>query len=279
MYVNYKMPSICFISKLYHYNNVRFKRLVHLHKNITEVILVTTGKSEYVVDGKNYTVVAGDLIFCQEDLTHYEITTKNQKMDYYCIGITNLDQLDLSQHIYPIYSTGSRYGIIKELFENVYQAIAANQTEYEKSLECLLNCILDVLRHGMKTESMERNLQDSRFEKRLSYNVYQYLSKNYDNAICLKQLSDTFCASESLISHQFSTTYNISPMQFLQSCRIGITQSDLIITNRQIIDISLDAGYNSLSNYNATFYNKIGMSPRQYRKYYRSLDYIQLLNL
>lgn len=276
---NRNRPKICFISKLYHFNNIRFKRLIHIHTDITEVVLVINGKGEYVVNGRSYAVTAGDLIFCQSGLSHYEVTDKNQNMDYYCLGIANFNQLDFSHDYHPVHATESKFEIIKSLFESVYQMLATDLDEHAKSLERLLDCILDATHLVQERSDMKNRIPTDRSGGSLSHDIYKYLSENYDDEIYLKQLSDTFHASESLISHYFSAMYHISPMKFLQSCRIGATQSNLIITDRHITDICLDVGYNSLSNYNATFQNRIGMSPRQYRRYYRSLDYIQLLNL
>lgn len=267
--------NICFISKLYHHNSSKVQRLIHLHEKVDEIILVMSGESEYVLDGISRKIRKGDIIICPQGMTHYEKIEKNREMDYFCLGVENFSNL-----IFPfnskgiICSSGLRFSFLVKCFESIYDNLSVNLVETKRSVEDFVSCILDLCHEYIKCSTFID--RDTNCDV-LSNDIFRYISCHFENAeITLEFLSDIFHVSESLISHRFSDIYNQPPMKFLQSCRIGRTQSELIVTDKLITDISFDAGYNNLSNYNAIFLKKIGMSPRQYRSYYRRLDYKQV---
>ena len=267
--------NIRFISKLYHHNSSKVQRLIHLHEKVDEIILIVNGKSEYVLDGVSRQVKKGDVIICPQGMTHYERIEKNRDMDYFCLGVENFSDLiraDSSKGIICV--SGSRFEFLAKSFESIYENLSVNSVKAKKGVDDFISCVLDFVHENSKSHVWTES--NVKYDV-LSNDIFRYISCHFDNTeMTLEFLSDIFHVSESLISHRFSDTYEQPPMKFLQCCRIGRTQSELIVTDKLITDISFEAGYNNLSNYNATFLKKIGMSPRQYRLYYRGLDYKQI---
>jgi AraC-like DNA-binding protein len=55
-------------------------------------------------------------------------------------------------------------------------------------------------------------------------------------------------------------------VQYLNDLRIDHAKHLLETTDKQIIRISLDSGFNDLSHFNRTFKKIVGSSPSEYRK-------------
>lgn len=78
----------------------------------------------------------------------------------------------------------------------------------------------------------------------------------------------TLCESKTLeyISREMRKKINKTPCEFMNELRLEYAAKQLVETNKQIISISLDSGYNSLSYFNRIFKKEFGMTPNQYRR-------------
>jgi AraC family transcriptional regulator, melibiose operon regulatory protein len=61
----------------------------------------------------------------------------------------------------------------------------------------------------------------------------------------------------------------MTPTRFVVEHRVMQAQRELVTTDAKILEIAFNAGFGSLSRFNATFLAVCGCSPREYRKLHR----------
>lgn len=64
----------------------------------------------------------------------------------------------------------------------------------------------------------------------------------------------------------FVSEYNITPSQYLQTCRLLLAKNLLTDTNLSIIDVAMASGFGSLRRFNDLFKNHYNLSPTKLRK-------------
>ena len=104
----------------------------------------------------------------------------------------------------------------------------------------------------------------------LMRDITESLDHNYKKeTLRMSDLIERFHVSGSFLSHEFRKETGLSPKQYIVLRRIGEAQSLLENTNQSIGEIEAELGFSSGVHFSATFKKYVGMSPREYRKYYR----------
>ncbi len=72
--------------------------------------------------------------------------------------------------------------------------------------------------------------------------------------------------SERHLRRVFSAEYNVSPVRYLQTCRLLAAKNLLADTNMSVLDVAMTAGFGSLRRFNCLFGKEYGMPPTAVRK-------------
>ncbi|RJQ56401.1 MAG: helix-turn-helix domain-containing protein [Desulfobacteraceae bacterium] len=94
----------------------------------------------------------------------------------------------------------------------------------------------------------------------------EYIWKNYNQEISLKDLADAVGMNPYYLSHLFTKEMGISFREYLASVRISIAKSLLQQTNMSMMDICLEVGYQDPSHFAKIFKKNEGVQPSGYRK-------------
>jgi AraC-like DNA-binding protein len=95
--------------------------------------------------------------------------------------------------------------------------------------------------------------------------VCDFIEKNYNNQISLKEIANIVNMSESAFSHFFKKKTNISFKDYLTNIRISQACQLLTKTTHSIAEICFACGFNNLSNFIRIFKKKKGTTPSDYR--------------
>ena len=94
----------------------------------------------------------------------------------------------------------------------------------------------------------------------------EYIWKNHNQNISLKQLAEAVGISPYYLSHLFRKEMGTSFMDYLTSVRISIAKNLLKETTQSTIDICLAVGYGDPSHFAKVFKKRENISPSEYRK-------------
>jgi AraC-like DNA-binding protein len=93
----------------------------------------------------------------------------------------------------------------------------------------------------------------------------KFLRENYSDAISLQTLSDHISTRPDRLSRLFRKCLGITFTDYLSQIRLNHCIESLSKTDKSVTEIAIESGFQSISQFNRTFKQHYGMSPRQYR--------------
>lgn len=97
--------------------------------------------------------------------------------------------------------------------------------------------------------------------------VIDFIGQHLDEEISLESLSDTFCISKFHFHRLFTAFTGLSLQQYIRWLRLKRAAHQLLISKDQsIINIAINAGFESHEAFSRAFKKACGLSPSQYRK-------------
>lgn len=132
-------------------------------------------------------------------------------------------------------------------------------------LDSLSNILaINLLRHHTTTKPLVPIYQGGLPPRQLSQ-ILDYIDAHLDRNIKLADLAQLLDMSPFHFSRLFKQSIGTSPHQYLSQQRIERAKQLLKNSDRLIIDIALECGFNSHSHLSKQFRQNMGMTPKAYR--------------
>lgn len=100
----------------------------------------------------------------------------------------------------------------------------------------------------------------------LIYRAARMLEENCGTGQSLGELASRLGCTDRHLRRVFMAEYNVSPVQYLQTCRLLLAKNMLTDTNLSILDIAMAAGFGSLRRFNDVFKKHYNIPPSDLRK-------------
>ncbi len=142
----------------------------------------------------------------------------------------------------------------------------------EMDVEQRFYCLIDVFKE-LSLSNEYSLLASPRFSENFQSNhsnslknVVSFIMQNFHNKILLKDMLELANMSSTTFSVIFKKTFQITFSEFLLKVRIDFACSQLTDNRFSISQISNNAGFENLSNFNRLFKKVKGMTPKDYKK-------------
>jgi len=119
---------------------------------------------------------------------------------------------------------------------------------------------LYLARHGLSARNVE--------EVRRIYDVIRYIHRHYAEELTLDALSAHFFLSKSVLSGDFRRVAGVSPIRYLNQCRM-MNARQLLAAQHSVDEVCALVGYHTLSHFSQAFKRSVGVSPKQYQLAHR----------
>lgn len=152
---------------------------------------------------------------------------------------------------------------VEHIFSELYSVPEEIKKGYFKIkvLELLLFLsVLNTEKDGLKNEVY------SRPQVELAKSVSEYLAENMDHRVTLEQLSENFHISGTQIKNVFKGVYGVSLYAYTRALKMESAAYMLEYTDRTVMDIAGDHGYDNSSKFARAFREVKGVTPSEYRK-------------
>lgn len=152
---------------------------------------------------------------------------------------------------------------IEHLFSELYSVPVTHKKAYYKVK------ILELLLVLSWTDPDDNGLTAVALPKmqvRLAKDVAEYLSQNLEMRVTLEQLAQTFHVSRAHLCNAFKGVYGVPVHKYTRIQKIQAAALQLIHTDRPVIDIAIECGYDNPSKFSSAFKEIMGETPLEYRK-------------
>lgn len=102
--------------------------------------------------------------------------------------------------------------------------------------------------------------------RKLAKKILSHLEANLYQNLSLEQLAKDLNYSKFYLARTFKTQTGITIYKYLQSRRLNEAAQQLVKGNQTILEIALEAGYNSQQAFTQAFRRTYQCTPQEYRK-------------
>jgi len=265
----------------------------HSHHDF-EIYLFHSGNCNYLIKNKVYQLQPNDLII-MNGLTLHRANPLPPEM--YIRSVVHFS----SEMIKPFISTLNFPELLKPfstfnncLFRGIEQKVL-------NRIEALMKAISKLFTgEGIKANKCEDSTLNSRFYYakmqiliiQLLFQIYElsqthqnkhihvvsekelhvrritaWVDEHYQSDITLDNISRSLNVSKYYLSHTFKEITGGTIMKYLMSCRLNHAKRLLEATPKlSVLDVALDSGFKHNSHFSRCFFERVGMTPLEYRK-------------
>ncbi len=260
----------------------------HWH-DYMEVIFQTSGEAAIILDGRNYLLQPGDMVFINTREVHLIYgypgasyiclrfdpdilyTTAGSSFEYRYLRPLSDFEFKPQQHFRSSELRGS--GIDAHVW-SVYREIMAKDFAYELAVRAsLTNIYLWVLRRW-KAKGMIRETESGLTDRQIVVlqKVFDFVEENYAHPITAQDAAEVAEMTYTYFSRFFKRAVGKSFTDYLNHFRLLEAEKRLMQSEDSITDITGDVGFTSSSYFIAQFKRAKGESPLQYRKKLMSIS-------
>jgi AraC-like DNA-binding protein len=102
--------------------------------------------------------------------------------------------------------------------------------------------------------------------------IRTYMDSHYYESLTPNDLAQKLGISSRHATQIFKEQYHLTLMQYLTEVRMNTAKKLLAETDKDIVSISFEVGYEALATFYRVFKNSVKMSPNKYRQQYRNTE-------
>lgn len=252
--------------------------------NEIEINLLTEGSITYLINDRKILVVSERLtvfwalvphqiIHYDSDAPYYVCTIPfNQFMDWQ-LPAAFVNQVLQGEVVIGTVDEDYRYD--KYLMENWLRDISCGDFKHVSALKMEIHARMNRLAlNSMPAEWIEHKGGDHGFRMiDLVEKMIIYIARNYKQPIRNEDIGKNVGLHPDYANTIFKKSFGMTLNQYVNLQRILHVQRQLSVSNDSVTEIAYEAGFNSLSRFNAAFRKKCDCSPREYRRRHASSNY------
>lgn len=250
------------------HGNVRyigFENFKHWHSEI-ELVFAKSGNLTIELGTQEVLLQEGQLLIIASNSVHTFLDTCPSCFLYIARipaeGLVEIDHLELSmlfQKNSLVQLDEKMIKIFADLIFADYQGLNELYT-LNKTLELGMNILNDKGCIKASFEGEEAQLTD------ITYEIQRFIEKSLNQKVTLTMMAEHLGLSESYCSKIVKKKTNFNFVEYVNHIRLREAEKLLRSTDRQMLDICFEVGFNSVQSFNRNFKKSRGVSPSDYRK-------------
>ncbi len=185
----------------------------------------------------------------------YPVTNGEKQVGFLCVG--GYKAQDNESYINAV---ADKYALPYEKLNLMYSSLKNSMPE-KKWVDTLITPLLNMLELACLREGSEPVTNESFTDK-----IIRYLKQYHTENITSEDICRHFSCSRSHLSHEFNKHTGKSIKEYLTDLRIKDAKLLLVHTNLTVTEIAFSVGYGDSNYFSNLFKQKVGISPREYRK-------------
>ena len=270
----FQSDAMVAIKKICDYKNEE----IHDH-DFVEILYVTEGMARHCIDGEEFSVKAGDLLFINYGNTHaffvegktvaynlmirVDYFTKNMiKNDnlFYMLALTSFEKIqhELNNRSPLVSFDYSERDDLGNLFRNIEIELSKNDLGKSLILDSYINIILCKVFRKIFVKDSEKDLL-------IPQDILDYINEHFNEKISLSDLSQRCFYNPTYFSRLFKKAFNMSFTDYIMDLRLKHCCELLKNSDYTIERIIEECGFSDRNTFYERFKAKYGCTPSEYR--------------
>ena len=252
-----------------------------------EFFAIYEGCTVFSVNGEKKLMKENNVIFVPGNSLHTAVPYRDSKCRYRSIVFSMpflqglLDDVVQTKYMEPLCANQMGAGIflpdspppgmwqgdrIYPLFQKTYHTLCNPTGPYELLAK---SCLYELLAYVVLSTDAIRRPRRGQGAAGAAQSVKKaiiYMNENLSDPITVPQLAAMANMSTGYFGKSFRQMTSYSPIEYLVNLRLSKASCQLLHTDKQILQIALDVGFNNIGYFNRSFRKKYGCPPNRYRK-------------
>lgn len=256
----------------------------HWHDEF-EFIIVTSGKVIFQVENSSYELNEGEIIVIGPRELHSAYIVNSNKacmcksLNFNCEMLSSKssdaiqikfinplinNQLNLPHHLTCKNETEKA---IKTYLLDLISVLNSKESNFELASKSYLYMIFSKIMLMVSYKDTNESINAHNTNKIDDFkHILNYIHANYNKPITIKELASELKISEGHFCRTFKSFTFKTPIDYINYYRITKAQDFLVNSDKKILEISLDVGFNNLSYFINIFKKNTGYTPSDFRK-------------
>lgn len=271
---NKQRGTFDFPIEFYHVDKNHINYVMPYHWHIEyEIIRILEGEFTVLLDEKDLSAKAGDIIFIHDGVLHggnpnncvYECIVFDFNLILKDNNVCKKIISEIIDHTLIINDFFSKKNItIHDITSDLFDAINKKYSGYEFIVQGKLYELLGlIIKNNFYSYNNVNKLKQSqilKFKKAINL-----IETSYSSDITLDDLSNAAGMSTKYLCRFFNKMIKKTPIEYLNYYRIEIACHKLTTTDFSVTDIAFNCGFNDLSYFIKTFKKYKGTTPKKYK--------------
>ncbi len=242
---------------------------LHFH-TFYKVTIVKQGTGIYMIDGRSYDILPGDIILVGMNVPHQPFFSKGELYDRYTLYISesminNFDspEFDLSSIFYDPSKQILRLAPV--YFDKINDLMNETETElnspsFGSSLLSKLNVYRILINLGRLSKTTNTGLAVRHNENDKMLPLLRYINMHIAEDLSIEELSGKFFLSRYHLMRLFKASFGFTIHEYITERRL-INARDKILSGNRPADACYSCGFGSYSAFARAYRDKYGISP------------------
>lgn len=227
----------------------------HFHKNL-ELIYVISGEVSCTLNNRSYILKKEEFGLCLPYDIHSYTPSEGSR---YCVCVFSGDYVNSFLRRIQ----GKTGNFIFKCSDNVRAFFLKQIIENKKASFLMQKACF----YAICSEYADNAVMEKINTKKLSpmTKIVDYVSKNYKQNITLNEIAEMLGYDYHYTSRLFKSIFNMSFKDFLNTYRLDSAVILLHESDKKILDIAYESGFQSVRNLNSCFYKHFKLSPTDFK--------------
>jgi len=265
------------------------KRKAPYEHDFIQINYVYSGRAIHIINGKEYEIIKGDIFIIPPRVPHNMVLKDDESAVIFEFEFTpefiNQNFHDMSEAdvfvdfayiksflvsqdlVKPRFNlVGSVQTAVESILHDVYTEYTKQNTGFELLIRAqLLRLLVIVGREFSQHLNASKTERTYKAQKECILNAVSYIEDNYFENLTADIVAKKFMLSPSYFSYLFKYFTSKTFTEYLTMIRIAKALELLVDTDKKIMTICYEVGFNNVNHFNRIFKREMSMSPNAYR--------------
>ena len=257
----------------------------HIHYKF-EIYYEIEGGRRYFIEDSAYVVNAGSVVLIGENQIHKTASLGDTPSSRIVLNFSR-EYLERVAQAFPTvdffaFLSEERNHLLTGLtvkqqnqIYGLLQQLLAMEDETSAAADALRRLLLGTLLLELKEHcrrQQEQTAENGRVSNHTVDQIQAYIAEHYAEKLTLTGIANQFYISPYYLSRMFKKSINLSLIEYINGVRIKAAQSLIERSSDSIAEIAAKTGFMTTAHFRRVFKDATGLSPQQYRQYYKRVN-------